>query len=65
MYRGKVKRTNYFIFGRRGKGKIHSLVAFEETVRRVVIPKVTRPGTALTSIQKATHEITTMSIVGR
>jgi hypothetical protein len=43
----------------------HSLVDFDETVRRVVTPRVTRPGTELTSIQKETQEMKTMRIVGK
>ena len=41
------------------------LVALCETVSRVVIPKVTRPGTEFTSIQNETHEMTTMRMVGK
>lgn len=41
------------------------LVALDETVRRVVTPRVTLPGTELTSIQNETHEITTISMVGK
>lgn len=41
------------------------LVDLDETVRRVVTPSVTLPGTEFTSIQKETHEITTMRIVGK
>jgi len=43
---------------------IDSLVDFDDTVKSVVTPSVTRPGTELTSIQNETQEMTTMSIVG-
>ena len=36
-----------------------------DTVSNVVTPKVVLPATESTSIQKETHEITTIRIVGR
>ena len=37
----------------------------EEIVSSVVTPRVVRPGTESTSIQKDTQEMATMSMVGR
>lgn len=37
----------------------------EETVRRVVTPRVVLPGTESTSIQKETQDMTTIRIVGK
>jgi len=44
--------------------KQKSLVALDDTVKSVVTPSVTRPGTELTSIQNDTQDMTTIRIVG-
>lgn len=38
---------------------------WEETANRVVTPNVVRPGTESTSIQNETHEMATISMVGK
>ena len=44
---------------------INGGIPLDEMVSRVVTPRVMRAGMASTSNQKLTHEMTTMSIVGR